>query len=115
MAESDVTEQLEPVDRNGRRPMPAEVELDPTAGFPPHTARETSLLGELAGRPFTELVGDDSDQGDKERVLVWFALRRLGYEPSWDEAADVLIHYRTPDPTSGEQLASSPPSVTSGE
>ena len=83
-----------------RRPLPEVVEIDVSVGMPPHSPRETSLLREQTGRGFQELAGEDADDGDRERVMVWFKLRRLGYEPTWEEAGDVLIDYTMPDPSS---------------
>ena len=85
-----------------KRTLPEVVEIDVGGGMPMHSPRETSLLREMTGRGFQELAGENADDGDRERVLVWFKLRRLGYEPTWEDAGDVLIDYVTPDPsTSG--------------
>jgi hypothetical protein len=97
-----------------KRRLPEVVEFDVNAGMPPHSPRETAMLKEMTGRSFQELAGEGADDGDRERVLVWFKLRRLGYEPSWEEAGDVLIDYVTPNPPSGGASTSSPPSVGSG-
>lgn len=78
-----------------KRRLPEVVELDPAAGLPPHSPRETALLEEQSGKSFEEL-GNSVSNG--ERLLVWFTLRRMGYEPTWDEAADVLIRYVTANP-----------------
>jgi hypothetical protein len=105
----------EPVSRlPERKQLPELVEIDVNTGMPPHSPRETSLLRELTGKGFQELAGEDADDGDRERVLVWFKLRRLGYEPTWEEAGDVLIDYVAANPPSGGDSASSPPSVGSG-
>lgn len=110
MADPGVIHQMQP-----QRPaLPDVIEIDPTEGMPPHSARETSLLAQLSGKKLEELVGDNADQGDRERVLVWFRLRRLGYEPTWDEAGDVLINYVLPNPPSGGASTGSPPSATTG-
>jgi len=95
--------------------LPERITVDPKAGFPPHSPRETIMLEEMSGKRLAELVADDSPGGLKECVLVWFTLRRLGFSPSWDDALDMLVDYETPDPTSGGTGASSPPSVTTGE
>lgn|SRR5262245_28761015 len=93
------------------RELPAEVEIDPSA-MPAHTPREMSLIQAMTGRSVTEI----NDDGDRERMFVWFTLRRLGYEPSWDDCADVLIRYKTtPDPTPTEPPTTSPGSAGSGE
>lgn len=85
----------------GKDALPTLVEINPQEGIPPHSPKEMTLLRELTGRDFTDLVAEGADQGDRERVIVWFKLRRLGYAPSWDEAGDVLVHYRVADPPSG--------------
>jgi hypothetical protein len=82
--------------------------------MPPHSPRETSLLREMTGKGFQELAGEGADDGDRERVLVWFKLRRLGYEPSWEEVGDVLIDYVGANPPSSGDSANSPPSAGSG-
>ena len=96
------------------KPLPDVVEIDVTAGMPPHTARETSLLTSMTGRDYQALAGEGANDGDRERVIVWFTLRRLGYEPSWEEAGDVLIRYVQPDPTSAASSRRSPDSVATG-
>jgi len=98
------------------RPLPAMVELDPSV-MPMHTPRETSLLKAMTGRSLTELTaGEDADDGDRERVLVWFALRRLGFEPTWEQAGDVLVSYslESVNPPSGGPQTNSPPSAGTG-
>jgi hypothetical protein len=97
-----------------RRQLPDSVQFDVNAGMPPHSPRETSLLKEMTGRSFQELAGEGADDGDREQVLVWFKLRRLGYEPTWEEAGDVLIDYVATNPSSGGDSTSSPPSAGSG-
>jgi hypothetical protein len=97
-----------------RRAMPEMVELDPAAGMPPHSPAEMSLLREMTGKPLAELVGEEGDDGDKEAVLIWFTLRRLGYEPTWEEARNQLVSYVTPTPPSGGDSTTSPPSAASG-
>ena len=54
--------------------------------MPMHTPRETSLLKAMSGMTIADMTGDGADPGDGERMLVWFALRRLGFEPTWEEA-----------------------------
>jgi hypothetical protein len=110
MAESEPVAQL----RKQHDPLPEVIEFDTSAGMPPHSPRETSMLKEMTGRSFQELAGENADAGDREQVLVWFKLRRLGFEPSWEEAGDVLIDYVTPNPPSGGDSTSSPPSAGSG-
>jgi hypothetical protein len=104
----------EAVTEISKRRLPEVVEFDVNAGMPPHSPRETSMLKEMTGRSFQELAGEGADDGDRERVLVWFKLRRLGFEPTWEETGDVLIEYVTPNPPSGGDSTSSPPSAGSG-
>ena len=68
----------------------------------------------MTGRSYFELAGGDAPAEDQERVMVWLALRRLGYEPTWEEAEHVLLDFQTPDPTKGGSSTSSPPSVDIG-
>jgi hypothetical protein len=103
----------EPV-RLPTRQLPEMIEIDPAAPMPPHSPRESGLLEEMTGKDFTALVGEEASTRDREKVLVWFRLRRLGFEPTWEEVDDVLIDYRTPDPISAEASSSSPPSADSG-
>lgn len=97
-----------------RPPMPEIVEVDPSS-MPPHSPRELTLLKAMTGRGFQELVNEDADDGDRATVLIWFKLRRLGFDPTWEEAGNVLIQYVTPDPPSAGVSTNSPPSVTGGE
>jgi hypothetical protein len=97
MAEPGVVHLPEP-----RPPLPDVVDIDMTAGLPPHSPRETTLLQQMTGRTFVELAGEDADHGDRETVLVWFRLRRLGFEPTWEEAQNVLINYQAANPTTAE-------------
>jgi hypothetical protein len=94
--------------------LPEKVELHLDEGMPPHSPRETSMLRDLTGKGFQELVGEGADDGDREAVMVWFKLRRLGYEPTFEEARDVLIEYVAPDPTNAADSTPSPPSAGTG-
>jgi hypothetical protein len=73
-------------------------------------------LKQASGRRLDDLFGDEADLDDKTQALVWVQLRRHGYQPSWDEAGDVLpaTSQEPPDPTSGARPSSSPPSATTG-
>jgi hypothetical protein len=58
------------------------------------TPNEMRLLKAHTGRPLSELLGGDPEDmdmaPDRIQSLVWVALRRAGYEVSWDDAGDVL-------------------------
>ena len=57
------------------------------------TPNELRALKEETGRPLGELIGGDAEDMDKapDRIqsLVWVALRRAGYDVSWQDAGDV--------------------------
>ena len=75
--------------------LPTTIELDPAAGMPPYSPRELSLIEEYTGKDFDKI----SSGGDRMRVMVWLHLRRLGFDPSWEDAAEVLIEHPTPNPS----------------
>jgi len=83
---------------NGTRPLPATIELNPKLGMSPNEMR--AFRG-LTGRSVAELEGQAEDQ---VQAGVWVALRRAGYDPTWEEAGDVIpIAVEDPaDPTSSE-------------
>jgi len=74
------------------------------------TPNELRALKEETGRPLGELIGGDPDDmdmaPDRIQSLVWVALRRAGYDVSWQDAGDVR-----PDMT--EALADPTSSATS--
>ncbi|HEV8163151.1 MAG TPA: hypothetical protein VGR74_01650 [Actinomycetota bacterium] len=111
MAKTDAVTKLRP------EPLPTEVTIDPNAmaevAMAPNELRE---LKRQTGQSMTELLGDGADDADRLQVMVWLRLRRDGHRPSWDEAGDVAVVYRTvvPDPTNGGPPISSPPSATTG-
>jgi hypothetical protein len=57
------------------------------------TPNELRSLKTETGKPLSELIGGDADDMDKapDRIqsLVWIALRREGYDCTWEEAGDV--------------------------
>jgi hypothetical protein len=80
------------LNENGTRALPAAVTIDPQHP-PKHTPREMQIVEAEIGK-----AGQDMTAGEGEQALVFFALRRLGYEPTWDDAADVFLDADTPDP-----------------
>jgi hypothetical protein len=95
------------------RPLPEVVEIS-TTEMPMHTPRETALIRAMSGKSVLELTGEDAADDERERVLVWFALRRLGFQPSWDDTQDVLIRFVMPDPPKPGEPTNSPGSADSG-
>ena len=109
MADPDVT----PTVAHLPRPLPEVVDIS-TTEMPMHTPRETALIRSLTGKSVLELTGEDAADEDRERVLVWFALRRLGFEPTWDDTLDVLIRFSMPDPPNAAPPNTSRGSADSG-
>jgi len=89
--------------------LPAKVTIDPQ-NPPAHTPREIGLVSGFLGKEWGAMTAAEADQAG-----VWLTLRRLGYDPTWDQALDVLVDYRTADPTNGGPPTSSPDSAGSGE
>jgi hypothetical protein len=98
-----------------KRALPQTIAIPDTAeGMTPNEMRK---LKQASGRRLDELFGDEADLDDKTQALVWIQLRRGGYDPSWDDAGDVMPVGREeqPDPSSGARSTSSPPSAATGE
>ena len=92
-----------PADVTSNGHLPDVVFIDPQ--HPPrHTAREMQMVEAELGKSIADLTA-----GQGEQVMVFFHLRRLGYDPTFEQAADVLVDQAEPDPTSGpsEPAASS--------
>lgn len=109
MADSDIVTQNGPVPKD----LPTEVDID--AERPPrHTPREMSLVESMAGKRF-----QDFGIGEAEQAMAWFQLRRLGFDPTWEQAGDIFVNTVTLDPTNVSpnvvRSTTSPPSVISGE
>lgn len=70
------------------------------------TPNEMRLVREMTGRTLTDLLGGDENDmdatPDRIQTLIWVQLRRDGFDPSWEDAGDVLPTYlqEPPDPTS---------------
>jgi hypothetical protein len=98
-----------------KRALPSTIPIPESAeGLTPNEMRK---LKEASGRRLDALFGEEADLDDKTQALIWVQLRRAGYEPSWDEAGDVLPVGREaeePDPTSGGRSTSSPASADTG-
>ena len=97
-------------------PLPAEVEIDLSSPMVPHTSAEITMLKVMTGKRYQELVGEGADDGERFQVMVWLRLRRLGFQPTWAEAGDVVIKWvNVPeDPTNAADLTTLPASVVSG-
>jgi len=76
------------------RPLPDSVRIDPNTGMR-FTPNELALLKAQTGRTMTDLLGtegDDVDDGDRWRLLLWLRLRRTGYpDIGWQDLGDIEI------------------------
>jgi len=83
------------------RPLPDTVELD--AGDLALTADEMDRLREASGLSLNLMLADDDDLDNlphKQRALVWLALRRQGFDPSWQDCGKITLRrVAPPDPT----------------
>jgi hypothetical protein len=79
------------------RKLPAEIVV-PTQMSP----NEMRALKRETGRSLQDLLGGDADDMDKApdrlQSLAWIALRRAGYDVTWDAAGDVSAIVDTPEP-----------------
>jgi hypothetical protein len=96
-----------------RPALPDTVEIDLSAGMPRHSPRETRILEQHFGKPFDVLLGEEgASQADREIIMGWLTLRRLGYDPALEDMEDVLIDFvNAPNPPEGGSSVSSPPSA----
>lgn len=89
------------------RQLPESVRVDP-AHPPKHTPREMQLVESFMGKNAEAMT-----IGEGEQAIAFFALRRLGYEPTWDDAADVFVDAVAMDPPEGAP-ATAPSTNSSG-
>jgi hypothetical protein len=94
---------------NGQQ-LPREVLVGTTPRMSPNEMR---VLKAQTGRTLESIMGDEADAA---QALVWLELRRQGYSPTWDQAADVFAVYEAAaDPTTAAGSTSSPRSAISGD
>jgi hypothetical protein len=98
-----------------KRPLPATVMIGDVkeSGFTP---REMRQLKAASGVRLDYLLGDEADLDEKSQAMVWVTLRRMGYDPDWDDVLDVRPVNATeaPDPLNGNSSSSSSPFADSG-
>lgn len=87
------------------RPLPTFVEIEAGTNLAP-TADEMDRLSAAAELPLSVLLGDDDniDQlPNRQRAIIWLALRRQGFDPSFAECGGIELRRvtATPDPTDG--------------
>jgi hypothetical protein len=99
-----------------RKPLPASIEVaaNATEGFSPN---ELKAIKAASGLRLDYLL-QEADWDEKSQLAVWIALRRAGYDPTWEEAGNVRPLTPTepepPDPTSSAPSTGSPPSAGFG-
>ena len=78
---------------NGERPIPSEIQISQRM-----TPNGLRALKQLTGMNLTETMNDEAD---RLQALIFMALIREGYHPTWEEAGDVAAIGAddTPDPT----------------
>jgi hypothetical protein len=106
---------VEPLHRLDPPPqaLPESVDIDLSVGLPPHSPRELQMIEDWTGQSFEDLLGPDARQSDREMVMGWLTLRRLGYQPDWEAMRDILIRFvNVPNQEGGESSSASPPSAS---
>jgi hypothetical protein len=94
---------------NGQPALPVFVEADPNNSY--LTPNEVGAVTEAAGCSIADL-----DEKGQLQLVVWIALRRLGYVTTWEEAGDVGLKPIEPalsDPTATDTSKTSPASASS--
>lgn len=110
VAHTDVTEPSQ----NGevKPPLPKSVKVSGNAAFSPNELR---VLKAMSGKTLEQIMNDEVDA---VQAMIWCALRDEGFNPTWDEAAEVRGEMVVPedqlDPTIGNRSTTSLPSVVSG-
>ena len=96
-----------------RLPTEVTVSQKPDVRFSPNQMRQ---LKAETGQTMNDLMGEGATEENRMQGLVWLELKRLGYDPSWDEAGDVVVKFEAdePDPTSAAPLTTSPDSAGFG-
>lgn len=85
------------------------------------TPNEMRALKECTGRPLSDLLGGDPEDmdlaPDRLQAMAWVALRRAGYDASWEDAGNVMpdVSEATPDPTRLDTSSSYSTSAAGGE
>jgi hypothetical protein len=97
--------------------LPKAVRISPGTMFTPNELRRLKVI---SGHPLGELLDEENLDLLPERLQasVWIALRREGYDVTWEQAGDVLPEMtqetEQPDPTMPAPSSSSSASAASG-
>jgi hypothetical protein len=92
------------------RALPASIAIGSAPAFSPNELR---VLKAQTGRTLESIMNDEADA---MQATIWFALRRAGYDPTFEAAGEVRGEMATlePDPTIGAASTTSPHSADSG-
>jgi hypothetical protein len=85
-----------------RRDLPDAIELPTDVRAASLTPNEMRAVKAASGMRLDALFDDETDSDDKTQAMVFVALLRAGYSPSWTEAGDVrpvVGEGEAPDPT----------------
>jgi hypothetical protein len=84
-----------------RQQLPESIALPASVEAAALTPNEMRAVKAASGMRLDVLFGDETDSDDKTQAMVFVALRRAGYRPSWEEAGDVrpVPVTEPPDPT----------------
>jgi hypothetical protein len=79
------------------RPLPREIVVEQQI-----TPNEMRELKRVTGRSLQEILGGEAEDLDRApdrlQALVWVALRRAGYDVTWDQAGDTAAIQAEPEP-----------------
>jgi hypothetical protein len=83
------------------RALPESITLPASVEAAALTPNEMRAVKTASGMRLDVLFGDETDSDDKTQAMVFVALRRAGYDPTWEQAGDVrpVPTEEPPDPT----------------
>ena len=68
-------------------PLPSAITIDPTRTF---SAAEVRALEQTTGHSLLDDDGRVVGAADMLQAMVWLALHRQGYSPTWDDCAEIV-------------------------
>lgn len=89
-----------------RLPLPTSIQIEGQMSDLAPTPNEMRAIKTASGMRLDYLFdpSSDADADDRVQAFTWLALRRAGYDASWNDAGDVRLVQadEPPDPTNGE-------------
>jgi hypothetical protein len=85
-----VAHELAPVPE--RKPLPESIRVDTNPRFSPNELR---VMKAQTGRSLDSIMNEPENA---VQAMIWKALRRAGFDPTFDECADVEAEFPTPEP-----------------